>query len=353
MNSTTIRDVARLAKVSISTVSRVMNMPEAVAPDKRERVLEAIRRLEYQPNGFARGLIFKKSNTLGVLIPDIRNPYYGDIIRGMEEAAKQFGYSLMICNTDRDPERVVGYIEDLREKQVDGLLFASDYVTALYYETIRKSGVPVVLVSTESREYGIPSVKVDEEQAAYEAVRHLIALGHREIGIVCFTLPDPISGEPRYRGYARALEEAGLEGSKNHVVYATHWFEEAYAATDVLFQRYPQLTAVFACSDEFALGVISCLHDRGIKVPDQVSVIGFDNVRLSRMSIPRLSTIAQPMYEIGYAGVSKLHRLVRNESLETLRDIVPHRLIVRESTGPPGGSGENRKTIDIRTNDSF
>jgi len=331
----TIRDVAKLCNVSISTVSRVMNAPETVVESKRNRVLEAIRSLNYQPNAFARSLISKKSDTLGVLIPDIQNPYYGGVIRGMEDAAKQLGYSLLICNTDRDEKRVISYLDSFIQKHVDGLLFASDYVNDKYYKAMQTYGGPVILVSTESPEYSLPSIMVNEEQAAYDAVKHLIQYGHRNIGFLGFTLPDPISGQRRYNGFIRALREAGLEQRCSHQVeYATHWFEEAYDATARLFDKHPHLTAVFACSDEFAMGAVSCLNDCGIKVPDQVSIIGFDNVRMSWMTIPRLSTIAQPMYQIGFRSVERLHAQIANGERSDLRELLPHQLIVRDSTAP-------------------
>lgn len=329
----TIRDVAKLCNVSISTVSRVMNAPETVIESKRIRVQEAIRSLNYQPNAFARSLISKKSNTLGVVIPDVQNPYYGGVIRGMEDAAKLFGYSLLICNTDRDEKRVLSYIDSYSQKHVDGLLFTSDFVSATYYDAIKKYGGPVILVSTESVEYSLPSIMIDEEQAAFDAVMHLFEYGHRYIGFIGFRLPDPISGQRRYDGFLRALRTAGLaERCSHHIEFANHWFEEAYDATARLFDKHPHLTAVFASSDEFALGVIACLNDRGIKVPDQVSVIGFDNVRISWMSIPRLSTIAQPMYEIGYRSVERLHALIKTGKASDLRELIPHQLIVRDST---------------------
>lgn len=330
----TIRDVARMANVSISTVSRVMNAPESVTKDKRQRVLEAIESLNFHPNALARGLIFKKSQMLGVLIPDIRNAYFGEIIRGMEDAAKQLGYNLMICNTDRVPERIISYLDTLNKQQADGLLFVSDYVQKQYYETMQACGYPVVLVSTVSFEYELPSVKVDEEAAAFEAVSYLIEQGHQHIGLICFTLPDPISGQTRHDGFVRALERNNLHQCADYVEFATHWFEEAYAATSRLFDRHPHLTAVFACSDEFAMGVISCLHDRGIRVPDQVSVVGFDNLRMSWMTIPKLTTIAQPMYAIGWRAVEKMHDQLEGVEAAVLREWLPHELIVRDSTLP-------------------
>ncbi len=328
----TIRDVAKYANVSISTVSRVMNAPDTVAEEKRSRVLEAIEALQYQPNAFARGLIYKKSDTIGVMIPDIENPYFAGLIRGMQDAAVKLNHSLMICNTDRDKKRTIAYVQSFFEKQVDGFIFASDSLHKEYYEEMERYHLPFVLASTNAPEYNIPSVDIDDEQAAFEAVRHLIASGHRNIGMINMPLDRTISGQPRYEGFHRALEEGGLHHCKPYVEYAEHRYTDAYEAAARLFAQHPELTAVFAASDEFAMGTISYLRDQGKSVPGHVSVIGFDNIRMAEMFIPKLTTIEQPTYEIGYRSVQMLHELITKGKVRVLREKLPHRLIVREST---------------------
>ncbi len=328
----TIRDVAKMADVSISTVSRVMNAPESVIESKRIRVLEAIEKLQYQPNSFARGLIYRKSFTLGLLIPDIENFYYTGIIRGMQDACVKLGYSLMICNTDRDKSRLLSYIDAFHEKQVDGVVFASDVMFPEYYEKLVRCRIPFVLLSTHSEEYDVPCVEIDDEKAAYDAVKFLIDLGHEEIGMIGFNHDNSISGPPRYQGFTRALEESGLSRNKDKIRCATHRFEHAYHAAHDLFTDYPEITAVFCVADEFAMGVISYLKDRNILVPGQVSVVGFDNLRIANMFIPKLTTIAQPMYDMGVRAAEKLHELVTTGTVEVLRERMEHKLIVREST---------------------
>ncbi|MFC0213677.1 LacI family DNA-binding transcriptional regulator [Paenibacillus chartarius] len=329
----TIRDVAKLAGVSISTVSRVMNTPESVVASKREKVQQAIEQLQYQPNGLARGLIYRKTNSLGVIIPDIQNPYYAGVIRGMEDAAKTLGYSLMICNTDHDKHRLFSYFESLNEKRADGILFASEVVYPDYYQEMRCYRTPIVLVSTHSLEYELPSVKINDEAAAYDAVSYLISQGHRSIGMISFGLTDPIAGLPRLQGFQRALREHGLEASGKQVIYAQHWHDEAYDAAAQLLRQFPGITAIFTASDEFAMGVLSYLHDHHIACPGQISVMGFDNIRMAQMTIPKLSTVAQPAYRIGYRSVEKLDGLIRGEPASNLREYLPHEIIVRQSTG--------------------
>ncbi|WEK55528.1 MAG: LacI family DNA-binding transcriptional regulator [Candidatus Cohnella colombiensis] len=328
----TIKDVAKLANVSISTVSRVMNAPETVIEQKRTKVQTAIEKLKYKPNALARGLIYKKTNTLGVVIPDIRNAYYADIIRGMEDASKKLGYNLIICNTDRDKNRLFSYLHSFYEKQVDGILYTSDPIYPDYYKEFERLNMPVVLVSTHSMEYNMPSVKIDDEQAAYDGVNYLIAAGHRNIGMVSFDLSDSIAGQPRYQGFVRALRENDLEHCKHNIVYVDGWTTNTLGEGTQILEQFPDITAIFTASDELALGLISDLHDRGIAVPEQISVMGFDNIRWSSFSIPRLTTVAQPTYEIGYRSVEKLDTLINGEEDPILREIVPHTIIERGST---------------------
>ena len=327
----TIRDVAKYANVSISTVSRVMNAPNTVVEAKRNRVLEAIEHLQYQPNGFARGLIYKKSDTLGVMIPDIENPYYGGLLRGMQDAAVSLNCSLMICNTDRDRNRMISYIRSFYEKQVDGIIFVSDALHPEYYAEMKRYHFPIVLASTAATEFNIPSVDVNNEQGSYDAVKYLIELGHRRIGMISFPTSDMISGITRLSGYQRALQEAGLEACIDNVEFAQHRFEEAYHATAKLLIKHRDLTAIFTASDEFAMGAISYIHEQGGSVPDTISVIGFDNIRMASMFIPKLTTIAQPVYEIGVRTVEKLYALITSGEMSVVREKLPHQLIIRDS----------------------
>ncbi|RUS47968.1 LacI family DNA-binding transcriptional regulator [Cohnella sp. AR92] len=332
MTKPTIRDVARLANVSISTVSRVMNAPDTVIPSKQERVLDAINELKYKPNALARGLIYKKTNTIGVVIPDIRNSYYADIIRGMEDASKRFGYNLIICNTDHDRQRLYSYLNNFEERQVDGILLTSEPISSDYHKELKRLRMPVVLVSTHSIEYELPSVRINDEQAAYDAVAYLIQSGHRSIGWIGFDLSDSIAGLTRYQGYIRAHRQAGLPILQENIRLLRLWSDDSLDAAHALFLQNPSLTAVFTASDELAIGLLCYLNERGIQVPEQVSVIGFDNIRMSRFTIPKLTTIAQPMYEIGYRSVEKLHARIEGLEDPVLREYLPHELIVRSST---------------------
>ncbi|WP_027091838.1 LacI family DNA-binding transcriptional regulator [Cohnella thermotolerans] len=333
----TIRDVAKLANVSISTVSRVLNAPDMVVRSKRERVLEAIAELNYSPNALARGLIHRRTRTLGVLFPDISNLFYSEVLAGMESAAYESDNNLIICNTDNNIDRKRAILKVLDEKQIDGLILTSEPVLPDDQAMIAKLACPVVLAATHSPDYAIASVKVDEEQAAYDAAAYLIGLGHVRIGMISGLADDPISGGPRIRGFIRALEDHGLQSDPERCIeYGSYRFEHSYEAMKKLHAKYPDMTAVFASGDERALAAISYLHENRIRIPEQVSVIGFDNTRMAGMCFPKLTTVAQPLYDIGYLSVVKLLRLINGEPVDDLRTIVPHSIVERDSVAAPG-----------------
>ncbi|MFD1775575.1 LacI family DNA-binding transcriptional regulator [Paenibacillus rhizophilus] len=328
----TIKDVARLSGVSISTVSRVMNNPELVVPRKRQRVLEAIRELHYSPNALARGLIHKRTGTLGVLIPDISNLFYPAVLRGMEDAANQSDYNLIICNTDTSTVRRNSILKVLYEKQIDGVIWTSEPLSRNSYEMFDTLDFPVVLAATHSPDYEIPSVRVDDEQAAYDATVYLIKRRHTRIGMISGPPNDPISGYPRIQGFLRALRDHHLQFDESVCVeFGKYHFEDSYEAMKRLHGKYPEMTAVFASSDERALAAISYLHENQIRVPDEISVIGFDDTRMAGMSFPRLTTVAQPLYNIGYLAVDKLLKVINENPIEELRTCVPHQIIERNS----------------------
>ncbi|MDF2934831.1 MAG: catabolite control protein [Paenibacillaceae bacterium] len=328
----TIKDVAKLADVSISTVSRVMNNPELVARDKRDKILEAIERLHYTPNALARGLIHKRTRTLGVLIPDISNLFYAELIRGMEDAAHEGGNNLMICNTVNDQSRRLSSLKVMSEKQIDGIVFTSEPVLPECYAVFRQLNLPIVLAATHSLEYDLPSVRINEEQAAFDAAQYLIRKGHTRIAMITGSMSDPISGFPRIQGFLRSLHHYGLELDPERCLeYGNYRFEDSYEAMRRLHGKFPGMTAVFASGDERALACISYCHEHGIKVPEEISVIGFDNTRMSGMSYPRLTTIAQPLYQMGREAILKLDRLINGEPLDQLRTCMDHRIVERQS----------------------
>ncbi|MGE5591190.1 MAG: LacI family DNA-binding transcriptional regulator [Bacillota bacterium] len=334
----TIADVARLAGVSTATVSRVINSQSIVAPATRERVLTAVRELGYQPNALAASLVRQRSHTLGVVLPDISNPFFPQVVRGLEDAAHASGYNVILCNSDLDTVKEIEYFEVLRQKRVDGLIYHSGTITQAHLEAFRRLKLPVVLAATHDPEGALPCVLVDNRRAAREAMEHLISLGHRRVAVVAGS--DPVSGESRLDGYRDALRRHGLRLEEGLTLHAEWNADEAYEATRALLRRQDLPTAIAAASDLMALGVMGALQDAGLRVPQDVSVIGFDNIRLAATIRPALTTMAQPMYEIGKEAALMLIRCLKEEggaeAIRGRRLVLPHRLEVRQSTARPG-----------------
>lgn len=327
---TTIHDVAKLANVSISTVSRVLNNSTLVTPDKKERVLRVIEELGYQPNGLARGLIHKRTKTIGVLITDVSSFFFAEVVRGMEDIAHALGWNVIICNTDGDPERMLKYIDVLKEKRVDGVIFTSEPISEKYYQALNSLSIPVVLAATSSK-YPFPWVKVNDRQASFEAIQFLIENGHREIGMVSGPIDDPIAGIPRFEGFREALEAHNLSFQPDRVFHGDFRFDSGKQAIEFLLKRHPNITAIFAASDEMALGVYSYAYEKEIRIPDDLSVIGYDNVRIARMMTPPLTTVAQPLYEIGETAVGKLIEKITDPSAEIANVYMQYEVLDRGS----------------------
>lgn len=328
----TIKDVAKLAGVSISTISRVLNSPDKVVPEKREKVLEAIERLQYHPNALARGLIHKRTKTLGVLIPDVSSLYYAEVFRGMEDAARESGNNMLICNTDNNKKTMIDAVQTLYEKQIDGIIFTSEPMYPDYYEMFSRINLPIVLASTHSLEYEMPSVKINDEQAGFDGTEYLIRKGHKRIGMISGPNLDPIAGLPRLQGFLRAMRTHGLDADVNQCVeYGSYRFDDGYEAMGRLYAKYPDMTAAFVASDEMAMGAITWLYQAGKQVPGDISVIGFDDTRMSRMYIPKLTTVGQPTYEIGFLAIKKLNELLDEGGVQELRTYMPHRIVERDS----------------------
>ncbi|TMW72338.1 LacI family DNA-binding transcriptional regulator [Alteribacter natronophilus] len=331
MGKITMKDVARMAEVSMSTVSRVLNNPESVHAEKRQRVLKVIEAENYHPNALARGLVYKRTQSLGVLLPDISNGYVAEVIRGMEDTANSHGHSLILCNTDMNRERMLKYLRVLKEKQVDGIIFMSEPVTGELNDLFTELQLPVVLASTQSLEYNLPSVKVDDEQAAYDAAVYLIEKGHRKIGMISGPTFDVISGATRYYGFQRAVNEKLGSRADGMVEFGHYRFEDGYIAMKRLYGRKPDITAVFAASDEMAVGAITYLREKGMRVPGDVSVMGYDNTKFASMYTPKLTTVAQPMYEIGSTAVEKMIDRLDGEVSGDERTYLSHKIVERES----------------------
>ncbi|PZE20181.1 LacI family DNA-binding transcriptional regulator [Paenibacillus xerothermodurans] len=329
--SPTIHDVANRAKVSISTVSRVVNNPLAVRKEKRERVLQAIQELGYTPNPFASGLRDKRTMTIVAMIPDISNPFYAQLFRGMEDVARAKKNNMIICNTDQDEGRFLEYMAYFKKKKVDGMIFASDPITKTYYDSFTDLNIPVVLAATQSEEYDLPYVKVDDYQAAYDAAVFLMKNGHRSIGMISGPISDPIAGKPRLDGFRAAALKHQLECGEDRVVFGDLHFDSGYEAMRRLYGMMPDITAVFAASDSMALGAMAFVQRTGMSVPRHISIMGFDDLTVSRMVTPALTTVAQPIRELGEQAASLLFQRIENPHKLQNNITLNHEIVVRET----------------------
>jgi len=326
----TIRDVARHAGVSPATVSRVLNpSSHPVSARGRRRVLAAAQKLAYIPNLLARSLLTNQTAALGVLIPDVSNPYYAAILRGIEDAVGSIGRTVILCNTDRDPEKQRLYLRALLERRVDGLIIAGGSFGRSESE-ITGGDLPVVMIGRHPARF--PSVRIDNVEAAALATRHLVALGHRRI----VHLAGPavsLTASDRLKGYRRALEAAAIPVEPALIIEVGFTPLRAGAAVRAAFETGRRPTAILAANDQVAIGAIRALHELGLRVPDDVSVVGFDDTPLASYTIPSLTTVAVPTAELGRTAVAMMAVALEGQRVASV--VLPCELRMRESTAHP------------------
>ncbi|WP_243386027.1 catabolite control protein A [Bacillus kexueae] len=332
MVNVTIYDVAREANVSMATVSRVVNGNPNVKPTTRKKVLEAIERLGYRPNAVARGLASKKTTTVGVVIPDVSSTFYSELARGIEDIATMYKYNIILSNSDQNKDKELHLLNTMLGKQVDGIVFMSGHITEEHAEEFKRSPVPIVLAASFDQENEIPSVNINYEQAAYDAVKLLVEKGHKHIAYVSGPMEEPVNGVRKIAGYRRALEEHGLSFDENLVIEGDYSYDSGIEAFEKLMEMSERPTAIFVGTDEMALGVIHSAQDNGFSIPEDFEVIGFDNTRLATMVRPRLTTVVQPTYDIGAVAMRLLTKLMDKETVEQHTVELPHRIEIRQST---------------------
>ncbi|PLR67618.1 MULTISPECIES: LacI family DNA-binding transcriptional regulator [Bacillaceae] len=327
----TIKDVAKKANVSIATVSRILNNQKGYSEKTKRKVLEAIEELDYHPNAIARGLINKKTSTIGVLFPALSSMLVTELLAGIEKAAHLHGSSVIVCHTESNGSKTMKYLQLLNEKRVDGIIFTSEVLKEEYYEFIQKMNIPLVLLSTESRAYSVPYVKVDDRHAAYSATQYLIKNGHTRIGMISGNRNDLIAGKPRIEGFKNALMDHGLPIQDSQIVYSEGFtFADGMDGLKKLRNQAPGVTAVFTASDEIAFGAISAAFQMGVKIPEDLSIIGYDNLKIAEMSIPPLTSLAQPFYEMGEKAARMIFDMMNGDQLVESR-IMPHSIKERSS----------------------
>lgn len=325
----TIKDVAAKVGVSSQTVSRVLNQRPDVASTTREKVLQAMTDLNYRPSGIARSLRLKSTGTLGLIVPDSSNPFFAELGRAIESAAFENGYSLMLCNSDGKLEREALYLDVLIQKQVDGLIFVAANRSSRLHLAIH-SGLPMVLVDRDIDGGAFDTVLTDNVEGGRIATSYLISLGHERIG--CISGPSGLpTSKARLQGYRRALEEHKIPFAKELVVPGDFRYQGSYRIMRRLLSLPTPPTAVFATNDLMAVGSIACALSSGLRVPEDISVIGFDDIPLASFLNPRLTTVSQPRSEMGKLAVTMLLERLENPNLPPRRYVLPVNLVERES----------------------
>ncbi|MCL4300649.1 MAG: LacI family transcriptional regulator [Anaerolineae bacterium] len=331
----TMRDVAERAGVSVTSVSHVINQTRLVSDDLRERVLTAMNELGYQPNALARSLRRKETYTIGVIMTNSADPFFAEVTRGVEDACFEQGYNIILCNSDSDLDKELFYTNELIKKRVDGILFlAAGGKSTQHIRTMQQRKTPLVVVDRYIPDLAVDTVLIDNARGGWLATHHLIELGHRRIG--CITGPSDLTlSAERVTGFRRAIQEAGLKVDESLIVKGNFQYETGYQAAQQFLAQPTPPTAVFACNDLMAMGVINAAVKQGWPVPDRLSVIGFDDIRMAGYTNPLLTTVAQPKYEMGSIATTMLLERIHNQEMAPRQKLLDTQLVVRESTAPP------------------
>lgn len=327
----TIYDVAREANVSIATVSKVINNTGRISEKTKRKVLNVMKKLDYQPNMMASALMGKQTKTIALLIPDLANPFFAELARSIEDRGHEFGYNLVICSTDYLEEKENKYLSLQKRKSVDGFILASGFENLSKVEQLVKADIPVAIVARDFPMFPINTVALDDFMGGYLAATHLINLGHKNIGVIA---RDVWSNRERIRGFKQALEENQLTFTAEfEYIQEMGHVEPGRNLTLKYLNSLNPVTAIFACNDLLAIGAIQAVKEVGFSVPEQISVVGFDNTMIATIVEPPLTTIAQPIQNMGKEVMDLMISLINGEKKEKMRITLMPSLIIRKSTG--------------------
>lgn len=332
----TMRDVARLAGVSTSTVSAVLNDSVVVSPERKNKVLRAMEALDYQPDAIARSLKTGRSHAIGIIVPDITNPFYPEVIRGAEEAAQATGYSVLLCDSSEKSNVEERHLSALFSRRVDGIILAC-CVHSQAHETLARRRVPVIFIDRLPLSMSVHTVCTDNLQAGQMATEHLIALGHQRIGMLAGHT-DLSPHHDRLEGFRKAMQEAHLPILDEYLISGNVQVEDGLEAGRRLLNLPAPPTAIMASNNKLLLGVLRAIEEKSLRIPADVSVLGFDDYLWNEHFNPTLTAIAQPAQEIGRKAFELLHTLIANPTEQKhapLHVQFPAELRVRSSTGAP------------------
>lgn len=330
----TLKEVAEKAGVSITTVSRVINGSAKVNEETRERVQKAMTKLDYQPNRVAQRLRASsgRSKLLGLIIPDIQNQFYSNIVRGIEDVTYGNDYAVILCNSDENPNKERFYLEVLKSESVDGIILPPIHQFGEEIENFIDLGIPIVCVDRKLMRKNVDTVVIGNEKGGYDAVNHLIELGHKKIAILTSSLQFS-SFDERQKGYERALKENGIEIDKRLIKEGDpRSSEAARELTNELLDLDTPPTAIFATNNLMTLGVLEALNKHDLRIPDDISIVGFDDLPWAKAISPPLTAVKQPAYEMGQKAAELFFKRVEDPSREAEEIVLEPKLVIREST---------------------
>lgn len=332
----TIKDVAQRAGLGQGTVSRVLNGSGYVSDETRQRVLDAIRDLNYVPNAQARAMMTRRTMTLGVALPDLTNPYFPAMVRGIEDEARRHGYTVILLQTDWQPANERLAIDILRRQSVDGTLLVDVTLSDLLTNILISANTPVVLIGRGTERQDVSHITVNNYKGATEAMQWILSKGHRRIGFLAGP-KQAASARQRLRAYLDCMGWEALLGDEweKHpelpIAQTDYSFEQGREATEQLLRKHPDLTCLFGVNDMTALGALAYLTAQSIRVPDMLAVIGFDDILMASLVHPPLTTMRQPVYDMGVAGARLLIERIKNAESKAQRLVFDPTLIVRQS----------------------
>lgn len=330
-----IKSIAKKAGVSVATVSRVLNHPDAVAPDTKEHILSIMESLDYKPNWMARGLKLNRTGAIALLIPEITDLSYMEIAKGVEDVAHQKNYNIMLCATEDDRNKEKGYIENFIARKVDGIILVSTYLKRNDLAQIKKQNISVVIIGKNEELAGENLVYTDYKAAAAEAARHLIEIGYRKIGMIHGSRPK-IENTDKLEGFRNTMEEEGLSCPAERILEAENSIEGGFLAASKLLNLKDRPEAIFITSDLMAIGAMEKFKQSGLNIPQDIAVVGFDNLKISGYLEPKLTTVTKPVYRMGLVAARLLFDIMEDENQEDNEPqeiLIQSKLKVRKSCG--------------------
>lgn len=329
----TIYDVAKKAGVSIATVSKVINNTGNMRESTRQRVKEVMEELNYYPNVLASALMGKGTKTIGFLVQDISNPFFSQLAKVIEDRVHEKGFNVFISSTDDDEVKEKKYIELMEQKQVDGFIVSSTYKNKDILKNLIERDLPLIMLTQDDPELNVSKVSIDDFKGGYEATSHLLQNGHRKIAIIAEKLSN--SSDKRLEGYLSALKTYDVQVNKDLIIRINPSIENGMKSLNMLLKlaREYRPTGIFACNEQLAIGVMLAAREHGIQIPNELSLVGFDDTILATTTVPRLTTIAQPIEEMGRKTVDLLIEEIESGVSKQERVLFNPQLIIRETTG--------------------